>query len=114
MPELSRFEGMVIKMLFNDTVQHNKPHVHVTYGEYKASVGIDGELLAGSLPQNSLKCWSVGLLCTKMKLMQLGTKLSEANTLIRLSLYSKEEFFMFISNGIVYASERPEMYRLLQ
>ena len=39
MPELSRFEGMVIKMLFNDTVQHNKPHVHVTYGEYKASVG---------------------------------------------------------------------------
>ena len=41
MPELSRFEGMVIKMLFNDTVQHNKPHVHVTYGEYKASVGID-------------------------------------------------------------------------
>ena len=49
MPELSRFEGMVIKMLFNDTVQHNKPHVHVTYGEYKASVGIDGELLAGSL-----------------------------------------------------------------
>ena len=40
MPELSRFEGMVIKMLFNDTVQHNKPHVHVTYGEYKASVGL--------------------------------------------------------------------------
>lgn len=38
MPELSRFEGMVIKMLFNDTVQHNKPHVHVTYGEYRASV----------------------------------------------------------------------------
>ena len=29
MPELSRFEGMVIKMLFSDTVQHNKPHVHV-------------------------------------------------------------------------------------
>lgn len=29
MPELSRFEGMVIKMLFNDTAQHNKPHVAV-------------------------------------------------------------------------------------
>jgi len=36
MPELSRFEGIVIKMLFNDTVRHNKPHVHVSYGEYKA------------------------------------------------------------------------------
>ena len=31
-------------MLFNDTVQHNKSHVHVTYGEYRASVGIDGEI----------------------------------------------------------------------
>ena len=40
---------------FNDTVQHNKPHVHVSYGEYKASVGIDGELLAGSLPQKQFK-----------------------------------------------------------
>ena len=26
MPELSRFQG-IIKMLFNDNVQHNKPHV---------------------------------------------------------------------------------------
>lgn len=50
MPELSRFAGIIIKMLFNDTAQHNKPHVHVYYGEYQASVGIDGELLAGSLP----------------------------------------------------------------
>ena len=55
MPELSRFQWMVIKMLFTDTVQHNKPHVHVSYGEYKASVGIDGELLADSLPQKQFK-----------------------------------------------------------
>ena len=31
MPELSRFGGMVIYMLFMDTKQHNKPHVHVYY-----------------------------------------------------------------------------------
>ncbi len=31
MPELCRFGGMVIAMLFKDTVQHNKPHVHVYY-----------------------------------------------------------------------------------
>ena len=42
-------------MLYNDTVQHNKPHVHVYYGEYEASVGIDGELLAGALPVKQLK-----------------------------------------------------------
>lgn len=55
MPELSRFMGIVIKMLFMDTAQHNKPHIHVSYGEYEASVGIDGELLAGSLPVKQLK-----------------------------------------------------------
>ena len=55
MPELCRFGGMIIYMLFKDTKHHNKPHVHVYYGEYEASIGIDGELLAGSLPVKQLK-----------------------------------------------------------
>lgn len=50
MPELSRFMGMVIKMIFFDDDRHHKPHVHVFYGDFKASVAIDGELLAGKLP----------------------------------------------------------------
>ena len=55
MPELSRFGGMVIYMLFMDTKQHNKPHVNVYYGDYEAAIGIDGELLADSLPKNNSK-----------------------------------------------------------
>ena len=55
MPEFCRFGGMVIVMLFHDVKQHNKPHVHVYYGEYEASVGLDGELLAGSLPAKQYK-----------------------------------------------------------
>ena len=55
MPELSRFGGMVIYMLFMDTKQHNKPHVHVYYGDYEAAVGIDGELLAVFLTKKQLK-----------------------------------------------------------
>ncbi len=55
MPELARFYGIVIKMIFNDNGQHNKPHFHVYYGEYEASVGVDGELLAGSLPVKQLR-----------------------------------------------------------
>ena len=50
MPELSRFYGLVIKMLYNDTKQHHKPHIHVFYNEYEATIGIDGEFLAGDLP----------------------------------------------------------------
>lgn len=49
MPEPCRFAGIVIYLLFKDIQHHNKPHVHVYYGEYEASVGVDGELLAGSL-----------------------------------------------------------------
>ena len=55
MPELSRFEGIVIKLLYKDNVQHNKPHVHTYYGEYEAAIGVDGDLLAGSLPQKQFK-----------------------------------------------------------
>ncbi len=55
MPELSRFYGIVIKMFFNDTTQHHKPHVHVTYGEYKCVLAIDGELLSGSIPIKPLQ-----------------------------------------------------------
>ena len=46
---------LVIYLLFKDNRQHNKPHVHVYYGEYEAAIPIDGELLAGSLPQKQFK-----------------------------------------------------------
>ena len=55
MPELSRFYNIIIKMIFQDNVQHHKTHFHVNYNEYEASVGIDGELIAGSLPVKQLK-----------------------------------------------------------
>ncbi len=55
MLELSRFYGLVIKLMYNDSGQHNKPHVHVYYGDYRASVGVDGEILAGSLPVKQLR-----------------------------------------------------------
>lgn len=55
MPEISRFQGMVIKLIFLDNDKHHKPHVHVYYGEYEASVGLDGELLSGSIPLKKLR-----------------------------------------------------------
>ena len=54
MPELCRFEGMIIRMLYKDDVQHHKPHIHVICGDDHASVGLDGELLAGILPIKKL------------------------------------------------------------
>ena len=55
MPELKRFDGIVIYMVFNDIKHHNRPHVHVFYGEFRASISVDGEILAGQMPAKQLK-----------------------------------------------------------
>lgn len=55
MPEISRFYGIIIKMIFHDNEQHHKPHVHVYYGEYEASLALDGELLEGNIPVKQYK-----------------------------------------------------------
>jgi hypothetical protein len=48
MPEVSRFSGIVITMYFND---HEPPHFHVRYGEYRATVSLDPiQLQHGELP----------------------------------------------------------------
>ena len=70
MPELSRFEGLVIKMIYKDNVQHHKPHVHVQCAEYKASVAIDGELLAGSLPVKKLALLRAWMILHEIELYQ--------------------------------------------
>ena len=62
MPELCRFYGIIIKLLYGDDAQHSKPHVHAYYAEHDASVGIDGELISGSMPVKQLKlvqAWAV-------------------------------------------------------
>jgi len=48
MPEVSRFLGIVISMYFDD---HNPPHFHVRYNEYRAVVDVQTlNVLGGSLP----------------------------------------------------------------
>ena len=55
MQELSRFYNIEIKMLFNDDGEQYRPHFHVAYESFEAAMGVDGELLAGSLPVKQLK-----------------------------------------------------------
>ncbi len=51
MPELSRFLGIVIYMLYDD---HHPPHFHAEYGEYKISVEINTGIVDGRFPQRAL------------------------------------------------------------
>ena len=49
MPEISRFYGIIIQLFYDD---HNPPHFHVTYGNYKAVFRIDTlEMIEGKLPK---------------------------------------------------------------
>ena len=48
MPEICRFLGIVITMYFDD---HNPPHFHVRYNEYRATLDVSSlNLTSGRLP----------------------------------------------------------------
>ena len=48
MPEISRFYGIVIRVNWQD---HPPPHVHATYGSYRALIAVDSpRILNGWLP----------------------------------------------------------------
>jgi len=48
MPEITRFLGIIITMYFDE---HNPPHFHVRYNEYRASINIKNlNIIAGYLP----------------------------------------------------------------
>ncbi|MCX7004446.1 MAG: DUF4160 domain-containing protein [bacterium] len=51
MPEICRFLGIVIYMLYND---HSPPHFHAEYGEYKISVDINSGVVEGRFPRRAL------------------------------------------------------------
>ena len=52
MPVISRFYGIIISMFYED---HNPPHFHATYAEFKATIKIaDFALLEGYLPPKAI------------------------------------------------------------
>jgi hypothetical protein len=52
MPRISFFYGIAIYMYW-DEGQHARPHFHARYGGGSASVDLDGNVIAGSLPRRA-------------------------------------------------------------
>lgn len=52
MPTISMFYGIVIRMYYDD---HNPPHFHAFYGDYKAIFNFNGEMIEGTMPKSKEK-----------------------------------------------------------
>lgn len=52
MPTISMFYGIIIRMYYDD---HNPPHFHAFYGDYKAILSFEGEIIEGTMPSSKKK-----------------------------------------------------------
>ena len=76
MAEICRFFGIIIQMYGSD---HNPPHFHVIYNEYRAIIEIEsGEIIQGSIPVKQLKYVQVWCDIHKQELHANFLKLSSA------------------------------------
>ncbi len=55
MPLISQFYGILIYLYKELGGHHNKPHIHVKYNEYEASLSLDGTVINGNLPLKQLR-----------------------------------------------------------
>ena len=66
MPTISMFYGIIIRMYYDD---HNQPHFHAFYGDYKAIFNFEGELVEGNLPKTKIKLITAWTLIHKDELL---------------------------------------------
>jgi len=52
-PRISTFYGISVAMYYDES-HDGVAHFHAAYAEHRASIAIDGQVLAGSLPRRAL------------------------------------------------------------
>lgn len=55
MPIIFKFYGIIVRMYFIDNKQHNLPHIHVNYNEYRSIFDLDGNIIEGYIPKSQQK-----------------------------------------------------------
>ena len=81
MPEVSRFYGIVIGMYNED---HNPPHFHVRYNDYRAVIDIQTGDVEGRLPRRVLNMVSEWLDLHKDELMANWERIERSETIIEI------------------------------
>jgi len=84
MPEICRFLGIIITMYFDE---HNPPHCHIRYNEYRASMEIKTlNIIAGHLPAKVRGLVENGVNCIRKSCCKCGI---QKNFKKLIPLYSK-------------------------
>ena len=78
MSEISRFYGIIITMYFPD---HNPPHFHVRYNEYKAIVDISTGLINGNMPGRAVKMINEWMELHKNELLENWKKMEKGESI---------------------------------
>ena len=65
MPTISMFFGIIIRMYFDD---HNPPHFHAFYQEYRAVFSLGGQMISGDMPEKQSKIIEVWAMLHKDEL----------------------------------------------
>ncbi len=72
MPEISRFEGIIITMYFNE---HNPPHFHANYNGIEAIFDLyEGSFIKGALPSRQSRLVLAWYELHKDELIQIWNK----------------------------------------
>ena len=75
------FYGIIVQLFFFDNDKHNRPHIHIRYNEFKASVAIDtAEVLAGEIPKRQLRMVQAWVEIHRDELMANWNLAIEGNT----------------------------------
>lgn len=106
MPEICRFYGMIIKMFYENGEKHNKPHIHVYYGEYEATVAFDGEILGGDIPGKQYKLLMQWMVLHKEEIQELWARAINGEPIGKIEPYSKKDNNVdVISENIDYGED---------
>lgn len=82
MPTISMFYGIVIRMYYDD---HNPPHFHAFYGDYKAIFNLNGEIIEGTMPKSKEKLITAWALIHKDELMANWQLAKNSETLYNIN-----------------------------
>ena len=71
MPEIARFYGIIVYLLWKD---HNPPHIHFSYGDYECVVNILDGVVDGKAPAKVIAKVTEWVALHEAELLQLWEK----------------------------------------